>query len=132
MGGEEWRDIVQPSEFIVGRDGRVVASSYSSGPLGRIDAPDVACSATALWRSARTIPGLLRRDCDHWNASAREGRVTERPHYDRPDGAAWGAADQFQKIEYGERFARDLSAPLRRIEGDAAGARTGLVIAEHR
>ncbi len=38
---EEWRSIVQPSEFIVGRDGIVVASSYSSGPLGRIDAPDV-------------------------------------------------------------------------------------------
>ncbi|MFC6489332.1 alpha/beta fold hydrolase [Nitratireductor sp. GCM10026969] len=28
----------------------------------------------------------------------------------------WGAADQFQKAEYGERFARDLSAPLRQIE----------------
>jgi pimeloyl-ACP methyl ester carboxylesterase len=30
---------------------------------------------------------------------------------------AWGAADQFQKVEYGERFARDLKAPLRRIPG---------------
>ena len=38
---EERRGIVQPSEFIVGRDGKVVASSYSSGPLGRIDAADV-------------------------------------------------------------------------------------------
>ena len=38
---EERRGIVQPSEFIVGRDGKVVGSSYSSGPLGRIDAPDV-------------------------------------------------------------------------------------------
>jgi peroxiredoxin len=38
---EERRGIVQPSEFIVGRDGRVIASSYSSGPLGRIDAADV-------------------------------------------------------------------------------------------
>ena len=38
---EDRRGIVQPSEFIVGRDGKVVASSYSSGPLGRIDAPDV-------------------------------------------------------------------------------------------
>jgi len=28
----------------------------------------------------------------------------------------WGAADQFQKVEYGERLARDLGAPLRRIE----------------
>lgn len=38
---EERRGIVQPSEFIVGRDGKIVASSYSSGPLGRIDAADV-------------------------------------------------------------------------------------------
>jgi peroxiredoxin len=38
---EERRGIVQPAEFIVGRDGKVIASSYSSGPLGRIDAADV-------------------------------------------------------------------------------------------
>jgi pimeloyl-ACP methyl ester carboxylesterase len=29
----------------------------------------------------------------------------------------WAAADQFQKVEYGERFARDLGATLDRIEG---------------
>ncbi|SDS64559.1 Pimeloyl-ACP methyl ester carboxylesterase [Halopseudomonas xinjiangensis] len=34
-----------------------------------------------------------------------------------PARIVWGAADPFQKIEYGERFARDLSAPLHRIEG---------------
>ncbi|MEG3190936.1 alpha/beta fold hydrolase [Lysobacter sp. D1-1-M9] len=34
-----------------------------------------------------------------------------------PARVVWGAADQFQKIEYGERFARDLDAPLERIEG---------------
>ena len=28
----------------------------------------------------------------------------------------WGAANQFQKIKYGERFAHDLSAPLRVID----------------
>ena len=38
---EERRGIVQPAEFIVGRDDKVVLSSYSSGPLGRIDAADV-------------------------------------------------------------------------------------------
>ena len=32
-----------------------------------------------------------------------------------PAGLVWGAADQFQKIGYGERFASDLSAPLHRI-----------------
>ncbi len=38
---EEKRNFIQPSEFVVGGDGRVVTSSYSSGPLGRIDAADV-------------------------------------------------------------------------------------------
>jgi peroxiredoxin len=37
---EERRSIIQPSEFIVGADGKVVVSSYSDGPLGRIDGAD--------------------------------------------------------------------------------------------
>lgn len=35
------RNIIQPSEFIVGADNKVVISSYSDGPLGRIEGPDV-------------------------------------------------------------------------------------------
>ncbi len=35
---EERRSIIQPSEFILDRDGRVLTSTYSSGPVGRIDA----------------------------------------------------------------------------------------------
>jgi peroxiredoxin len=38
---EERRSIIQPSEFLIGRDGKVLASSYSDGPIGRIDAADV-------------------------------------------------------------------------------------------
>ena len=38
---EERRGIIQPSEFIVGEDGTIVTSSYSSGPIGRFDATDV-------------------------------------------------------------------------------------------
>jgi pimeloyl-ACP methyl ester carboxylesterase len=34
-----------------------------------------------------------------------------------PARVVWGVADQFQKVEYGERFARDLGVPLTRIEG---------------
>ncbi len=34
-----------------------------------------------------------------------------------PARVVWGAGDMFQKVEYGERFARDLRAPLRRIDG---------------
>ena len=37
----EPRGIIQPSEFIIGPDGKVMASSYSSGPLGRMDGADV-------------------------------------------------------------------------------------------
>ncbi len=39
---EDRRGIIQPSEFIVGEDGTIVTSSYSSGPIGRFDAADVA------------------------------------------------------------------------------------------
>ena len=38
---EERRSIVQPSEFLLDADGKVLASSYSDGPIGRIDAADV-------------------------------------------------------------------------------------------
>jgi len=44
MLGSWWEDrrgIVQPSEFMVNAEGKVMASSYSDGPIGRIDAPDV-------------------------------------------------------------------------------------------
>lgn len=37
---EDRRGIIQPSEFILDADGKVVCSSYSDGPLGRIDAAD--------------------------------------------------------------------------------------------
>jgi alkyl hydroperoxide reductase subunit AhpC len=38
---EERRSIVQPSEFLVAADGKVRASTYSSGPIGRVDPADV-------------------------------------------------------------------------------------------
>ena len=38
---EERRAIIQPSEFVVAADGKVRASTYSSGPIGRIDPADV-------------------------------------------------------------------------------------------
>lgn len=38
---EERRSIVQPSEFVVGTNGNVMISNYSSGPIGRIDAADM-------------------------------------------------------------------------------------------
>jgi peroxiredoxin len=38
---EERRSIIQPSEFLLGEDGKVRSSTYSSGPIGRVDASDV-------------------------------------------------------------------------------------------
>lgn len=39
------------------------------------------------------------------------------PSLQVPARIVWGVADPFQPVRYGERFARDLRAPLRRIEG---------------
>ncbi len=39
------------------------------------------------------------------------------PTLDVPARVVWGVADQFQKVQYGERFARDLRTTVRRIEG---------------
>ena len=33
---EDRRDIIQPSEFILGSDGAVVSATYSTGPIGRL------------------------------------------------------------------------------------------------
>lgn len=39
---EDRRQIIQPSEFVLGPDGNnVMSSSYSDGPLGRMDAEDI-------------------------------------------------------------------------------------------
>jgi peroxiredoxin len=38
---EERRGLIQPSEFLVGADGKVRSATYSSGPIGRVDAGDV-------------------------------------------------------------------------------------------
>ena len=38
---EERRQIIQPSEFVLNSEGKVMVSSYSDVPLGRIDAGDV-------------------------------------------------------------------------------------------
>lgn len=37
---EDRRGIIQPSEFMVNGEGGIMTSSYSSGPLGRLDPQD--------------------------------------------------------------------------------------------
>lgn len=57
------------------------------------------------------------RQVDSLNVEDTLSVADELPRLGVPARVAWGAADKFQKIEYGERFARDLATPLRRIEG---------------
>jgi len=38
---ETKRNLIQPSEFLLGPDRRVLHATYSSGPIGRIAADDV-------------------------------------------------------------------------------------------
>jgi peroxiredoxin len=38
---EDRRGIIQPSEFVLNDEGKVITSSYSSGPLARMEAADV-------------------------------------------------------------------------------------------
>lgn len=35
------RNIIQPSEFLLGADNKVLSSTYSSGPIGRVEPGDV-------------------------------------------------------------------------------------------
>ena len=37
---EDRRQIIQPSEFVLDSKGAVVHATYSTGPIGRVDAPD--------------------------------------------------------------------------------------------
>ncbi len=38
---DDGRSIVQPAQFLIRRDGTIVQSTYSDGPLGRLLAEDV-------------------------------------------------------------------------------------------
>lgn len=58
---------------------------------------------------ARQVAALDVRDT--------EAVASDLPGLRVPARLAWGDADQFQKLRYGERLAQDLAAPLRRIDG---------------
>ncbi|WP_299819047.1 alpha/beta fold hydrolase [uncultured Jannaschia sp.] len=92
---------------------------------------------TSLYRRGHDDPSEARAAFDvHWPHYRRNGagRALARqvaaldvndtlavadalPTLSIPARLVWGTADRFQKIEYGERFARDLNAPLTRVEG---------------
>ena len=45
---EERRDHIQPSEFLITRSGRVMSSTYSSSPVGRMDPEETLLLAKIL------------------------------------------------------------------------------------
>lgn len=57
------------------------------------------------------------RQAQSLNVEDTKAIANQLPTLAIPARIVWGAADEFQKIEYGERLAADLGAPLRRIDG---------------
>ncbi|MDP9441528.1 MAG: hypothetical protein M3P34_04970, partial [Actinomycetota bacterium] len=83
-------------------------------------------------RLRRTALGALRRHggAEPFVRQIRSLRTSDTasiaaqlPTLGIPARVVWGVADPFQKIEYGERFAHALDAPLTRIEGAKHRAR---------
>lgn len=57
------------------------------------------------------------RQAQSLNVEDTKAIADQLPSLGIPARIVWGTGDEFQKIEYGERLAADLGAPLRRIEG---------------
>ena len=45
---DEGRDYIQPSEFVLSRSGKVLMSSYSNSPIGRMDSAEALTLITFL------------------------------------------------------------------------------------
>ena len=86
-----------------GHDDQAVATESIEAHWQHYDAPDAAAAFIRQVRSLDVRDTLAVED--------------ELPRLDLPARVVWGVADQFQEERYGERFAKDLSAPLRRIPG---------------
>ena len=50
---EEKRDFIQPSEFLLTQSGRVMSSTYSSSPVGRMDPEETLFLAKILAQRAK-------------------------------------------------------------------------------
>jgi pimeloyl-ACP methyl ester carboxylesterase len=59
----------------------------------------------------------MARQVDSLNVDDTLAVADQIPTLTMPARIVWGVADQFQKVKYGERFARDLGVTLRRIDG---------------
>ncbi len=94
------------------------------------------------WRPYEQYDGAAAtaRQVESLNVRDTLAIADQLPALDLPARVVWGAADRFQKVEYGDRLAWDLRTELRRIEGgkhftpedhhDAIAAATNEVVAE--
>jgi pimeloyl-ACP methyl ester carboxylesterase len=71
------------------------------------------------WRPYQQHDGAaaMARQVNSLNVNDTLAVANELPTLNVPARVVWGAADPFQKVEYGERLAWDLGTELRRIEG---------------
>lgn len=87
--------------------------------LGHDDQRVAAASGRLHWRNYAqhdAAPALVRQ-VRSLHVEDTLAIVDALPHLRVPARIVWGAADGFQKVRYGEKFARDLGATLQRIEG---------------
>jgi len=91
---------------------RFVRSGHDDPDLGRQ-------SAELHWQDyaahGGAAPFLHQAECLHTQDTLAVAEAL--PRLDVPARVVWGEADPFQAVEYGERLARDLRCPLRRIPG---------------
>jgi pimeloyl-ACP methyl ester carboxylesterase len=103
----------------------------------RLPNPAIKLIHSTLFRLGHDDPEMARAaGAVHWRHYARYGAAeafvrqvrsldvrdtlavqSALPHLNVPARVVWGAADQFQRVRYGERFARDLGTPLRCLAG---------------
>ncbi|GGE88185.1 alpha/beta fold hydrolase [Massilia psychrophila] len=67
--------------------------------------------------ASRFGPDAFARQIDSLNVRDTLDITGQLPKLAVPAHIVWGAADQFQKLHYGERLASDLNAPLHIIPG---------------
>jgi pimeloyl-ACP methyl ester carboxylesterase len=87
----------------LGHDDRPTSAEAADIHLARYSSPG---GAEALVRQVRAL--------DVRDTQSIAGQL---PGLDVPAAVVWGDADGFQKVEYGERLARDLRTSLERIPG---------------
>ncbi|CAN5444426.1 hypothetical protein BH23ACT9_BH23ACT9_34570 [soil metagenome] len=63
------------------------------------------------------IAAALARQASSLDVTDTLAGADQLPGLDVPAAVVWGAADRFQRVEYGARLAKDLGTVLRRIEG---------------